>query len=362
MKICIISSQIAGFGKIGGFGSMTRTLAKALDRAKCCEVSVIVPLRPGQKPVEKVAGVTIYGLRKSEFFNFSLYRKINADIYHSQNPNLLSVAAKLACPDKKHVITCRDPRSLHDWWTESVHGTWRRRLKNINAYLFEASWPVTWVIRQADAVGVPAHFLKQKVQQLYRRQDVFFLANIFRIPQREANKSSTPTICMVGRLDQRKRPGKIFAIAQALPECHFVVVGVAEEEARQRRFEEQVAQHQNITYVGYLAEDQQQLRAIYDRSWILLNTAAREGLPLTFIEAAGHGCAIVSQVNPDHFADRFGYWAKNGDFVAGIQTLIKNDRWQKKGQLALAYVQKNYEEQAAVAQHLQLYKTLLAAD
>src|SRR5258708_33794725 len=106
MKICIISSQIAGFGKIGGFASMTKQLALALDAAGW-EVAVLVPKRKDQESIEKLGAITIYGLTLKDFFSYKIYRLINADIYHSQNPNLFSFIAQLAEPHKKHVITCR---------------------------------------------------------------------------------------------------------------------------------------------------------------------------------------------------------------------------------------------------------------
>ena len=73
---------------------------------------------------------------------------------------------------------------------------------------------------------------------------------------------------------------------------------------------------------------------ILSKSWILVNTAAREGLPVTFLEAASYRCAIVSQVDPDGFASGFGYHAKAGDFETGLRTLLENDRWRARGEVA----------------------------
>ena len=42
------------------------------------------------------------------------------------------------------------------------------------------------------------------------------------------------------------------------------------------------------------------LSDLLGESWILVNTAEREGLPTSFLEAFAHGCAILSRVNPDN--------------------------------------------------------------
>src|SRR4029079_11879393 len=65
-----------------------------------------------------------------------------------------------------------------------------------------------------------------------------------------------------------------------------------------------------------------------NESWILVNTAVREGLPNAFLEAAAHGCAILSAVDPDGFASRFGVKVEADNFAAGLETLLQGDRWR----------------------------------
>jgi hypothetical protein len=66
------------------------------------------------------------------------------------------------------------------------------------------------------------------------------------------------------------------------------------------------------------------------KSWILVNTAAREGLPNAFIEAAAHQCAILSAVDPDGFSSQFGHLVLNDDFAAGLRALLQDDLWKKR--------------------------------
>lgn len=358
MKICIISSQILGFGKIGGFGSMTKKLAESLHKAGH-EVVVVVPRKKNQKYIEDLHGITVYGLKLSNLFHFKkIFKEINADIYHSQSPNLFTLLAQLAEKDKKHVITCRDPRNLYDWYVEMKYATWIRRLKTPAVYL--AGPLIDYAVRNADIVGCPAHFLIEKVERMYGRKDAILFPNLETFPEKIPVKSKKPAVCFVGRLDKRKRPELVFEVAKQFPEVTFTIIGKAEDTDRQQMLEEQAKKIPNIKMLGYIDKlKSKSISNMYSDSWILINTSAREGLPMTFIEAAGHGCAILSHVNPDNFASDFGYHAETDDFSAGLQNLLEDNTWKKKGEKAFKYVTSLYSEEKALKIHIDVYKKLL---
>ena len=125
MKVCLIVSQIFAYGKVGGFGSLSRLLGRGLLEAGV-EVSAVVPLRKHQKPVEDLDGITVHGYPvRSLLFSGGLFRTIGADVYHSQEPSIATYIAMRAMPARKHIVTCQDPRTRHDWnvfrkyWTHS---------------------------------------------------------------------------------------------------------------------------------------------------------------------------------------------------------------------------------------------------
>ncbi len=107
--------------------------------------------------------------------------------------------------------------------------------------------------------------------------------------------------------------------------------------------------------------DSERLSAILGRSWILANTAAREGLPNAFIEAAAHRCAILSEVDPDGFASSFGARVENGDFAAGLRFLLEDNRWRELGARAGTYARVTFEMGRAVDRHLEIYAALVGA-
>ena len=57
--VCILTSQYFDWGIYGGFGSMSRKLAESLAAAGH-RVSVIVPGRRGQRPLETIEGVEVH--------------------------------------------------------------------------------------------------------------------------------------------------------------------------------------------------------------------------------------------------------------------------------------------------------------
>ncbi|MDP9139361.1 MAG: hypothetical protein M3O62_01030, partial [Pseudomonadota bacterium] len=99
-------------------------------------------------------------------------------------------------------------------------------------------------------------------------------------------------------------------------------------------------------------------KATCEKSWVLVNTSTREGLPNSFIEAASHACAILSQVNPDGFTSEFGYQVTDGDFVAGLRWLLTDNNWRRQGQKARQYALNTFEISSSIDLHEQIYATL----
>lgn len=340
---------------------MAKTLAIVLAE-NGYEVIVTVPRRAGQERVTRCESFTVLGLTLSESINPKLYAKVDAALYHSQSPNLMSAAAMRGSPHAKHVITCRDPRLLKDWLIEIRDATWKRKVRNLALMFFEEGPIVSWAVRRADRVAYAARFLERKIAEMYRiSRPLKFLPNIEDVPKFIPEKASRPTVCFVGRFDRRKRPEMYIELAARFPEVTFLMVGRAEDARWQAALEAMAARVQNLRLLGYLDKfEDTRFYEVYDSSWIFVNTASREAHPLTFFEAAGRGCAILSHVNPDDFASEFGYWARDEDFEAGLAWLLENDRWRIQGAKGHEYVQKHYRFDVAADAHLALYSELLA--
>lgn len=360
-RVCLVTSIFHGFGKIGGFGTMAKSLAIVLVDSGY-EVIVVAPRRKGQEQVTKTSGFTVLGLTMRQLVDPRFYDRIGADLYHSQSPNLMSVAAKLGCRDAKHVITCRDPRTLKDWMIEIRDATWRRKVRNVALMPFEEGPLVSWAIRRADCVAFAARFLQEKINRMYRpKVPLTFLPNIERVPDSLPKKADKPTVCFVGRFDRRKRPELYIELAGKLPNVNFLMVGRAEDATWQRAIERLAAPIKNLKLLGYIDKfDDDRFYDVYESSWVFVNTASREAHPLTFFEAAGRGCAILSFVNPDEFASKFGYWAETEDFERGLRYLLENENWRERGKSGYEYVREHYRYDVAARAHIELYSKLLS--
>jgi hypothetical protein len=124
MKICLIATEVLGWGSAGGFGFATRSLAGGLA-ARGHDVVICVPQPRGTTaPRVRLDGVGVLAYPRLDVpAGTKLLAAVDADVYHSQEPSLGTWLAQRACPDRLHVVTSRDPRMLRDWWLEACYPT-----------------------------------------------------------------------------------------------------------------------------------------------------------------------------------------------------------------------------------------------
>ncbi len=360
MKICLISVEIFAWGKFGGFGRATRTIGGELAR-RGVSVCAVVPRRKGQKPVEILDGITVYGF--SPYYPFEaarLLRNCNADIYHSCEPSLTTFLALRSMPHKKHMVTFRDPRDTTDWKMEFELPS-LNRWQVLHNYLFENNLFVRRCIRRMDRVYTIANYLIPKVKTMYHlRQDPEFLPTPVSLPD-NIEKAKTPTVCYLARLDRRKRPELFLDLAEKFPQVKFIVMGKSRDKGWEAYLRKKYANIPNLEFAGFVdqfaSEDHARMRK---ESWIMVNTATREALPNSFLESAAAKCAILSHVDPDGFASQFGYHAKNNDFEKGLRFLLEDQRWQKQGEKGHQYVKAVFENEIAMKKHMAIYEELFA--
>jgi glycosyltransferase involved in cell wall biosynthesis len=190
--------------------------------------------------------------------------------------------------------------------------------------------------------------------------DPGFLPSPIQVPERAPIKAARPTVCFVARWDRRKRPELFLELARRRPDVRFVAVGKSADAEWDAELRRRYAGLPNLEMPGFV--DQFSGTALSDllgESWILVNTAEREGLPTSFLEAFAHGCAILSRVNPDGLVSRFGHVVENDAFADGLETLLRNDDWRVKGEGGRRYVEQYYELGAVVDRHLEIYSEVV---
>ncbi len=361
MHICFISVEIFAWGKYGGFGRATRTIGKELVK-RGIKVSAIIPRREGQKPYENLDGISVYGFPPNNPFAIKrIIKQINANIYHSQEPSFSTFLAQWFMPHKAHIVTCRDTRNDLDWKIESSLPT-RNRLQVLKNRLYEDNFLVAKAVQDATRVFAASGVVQEKAYERYHLlyHPAFLPTPIDVSSEKEIKKAKKPTVCFVARWDRRKRPELFFNLAKKFPHIHFIAAGKSHDTKWDIALRKGYAKIPNLEMTGMLNQfDNETLTNIYQKSWILINTAAREGLPNSFIEALAHKTAILSSVNPDQFASRFGYFAQNDNFEQGLKWLLENDRWRTQGEAGYKHISNVFATEVAIERHLKIYEELM---
>lgn len=373
MRVCLISTELAGIGSYGGFGFTTRQIAEGLSK-RGVEVYIAMPRRVGQKPIERVDGLTVVSYPSGAYTGLKavlpfagVYRMIDADIYHSQEPSLGTRLAQLGAPEKKHVITFRDPRTIDDWrkqWAPRQLSRFRllRRFRELKFQIWY-QLDVGRAVRVADALFGKAKYTIEKSMRLYRLKNrPEFLPDPIHIQKNHPKKADSPILCFLGRWDPRKRPELFFELAAKYPNVRFIAAGACVNDPERDTFlRNRYGGLQNLEFPGWVDADKKE--KILSQSWILVNTSTREGLPVSYLEACAQKCAILSHCNTDEFATKFGYWAQKGDiedFACGLEFLLENDSWRNLANLGFQYVTQTYEFNRVIDQHISVYEKVLS--
>jgi glycosyltransferase involved in cell wall biosynthesis len=359
MRVCLVSMEIFAWGKHGGYGRATRIIGRELVR-RGVDVSAVVPRRGEQRPSELLDGMTVLGFEpRTPWKSASLLHDCNADVYHSQEPSFATYLAQRTMPHRKHVVTLRDTRELGDWLTELRYPS-LSRLQVLGNKLYEDNPLVQRAVRRAHRVYCAADFLRAKAARKYRLRTVpGFLPTPVAVPE-PVPKAERPTVCYLARWDRRKRPELFLRLAAQFPGVRFVAMGSSRDRRFETRLRAKYASLPNLEMPGYVDQFESPTVAnVLSQSWILVNTSIREGLPNAFLEAAAHGCAILSSVDPDGFASRFGVRVQNDNFDDGLDALLRDGRWRQCGERARAHVLNRFELTSAIDQHLAIYEELM---
>ncbi|MFX0202640.1 MAG: hypothetical protein ACFFCW_41585, partial [Candidatus Hodarchaeota archaeon] len=301
MRVCFLVAGLHAWGKMSGSGSTTRTLAIGLVK-QGLDVCAVTPRRKGQKSVEYLDGIKVLSFNRFSIREqLRIYSTCGADIYHSQEASLGTWLAMKVAPDRKHVITYLDPRNLRDWLMILKSDLSEMHLRAIGAYLYEDTFFATHAVRKADAIFCPARCMLPIVQRKTGLKELpGFMPYPVKIPDSKIRKSDKPTVCFAGRWIQVKRPELFFELAWQFPDVQFIAMGKAESPRRDNYLRRKYNTIPNLKMLGWLDQfSSSSFQEALSKSWILINTDLRGGLPATFVEAPSFKCAILSSLNPD---------------------------------------------------------------
>ncbi|NKB57461.1 MAG: glycosyltransferase [Alphaproteobacteria bacterium] len=360
MHVCLLSTEILGWGPAGGFGFATRSLGNEIVK-RGHRVTVVLPQPRGTSDRRIMLDeIEVCAYPRLAFKQgAALLGEVDSDIYHSQEPSVGTWLAKWARPSKRHFVTCRDPRLLRDWLLELRYPSYSAS-QVLKAAAYYENFFTREGVRRADRVFVPAQFLRERVKRKYSLKVLpKFLPTPIRFPA-EVSKARRPMVCFIGRLDRRKRPEAFLELPRQFPDVQFVCVGAAQDPRYASMIQTRYGDIPNLELTGFIDQfADNRLSDTLGSSWILVNTSVREGLPNSFIEACGYRCAILSAVDPDTFASRFGEHVPDRDFAKGLRKLLQHDAWRARGDAGYAYVKSFNESSVAAGLHLDAYQDAL---
>jgi len=360
MHVCLLCIELFGDSVYGGFGRSTRFIGRELAK-RGVRVSIVVPRRSRERPDRyELEGMQVHQFPPSRPWSaVRILRACAADVYHSQDTSSTTFFARLAAPSAAHVTTFRDPMDAIDWRVETKWaGMPRRGWAQYHRFIDNPL--VKLAVKRADALYCAAEFLIPKTMRMYGlATPPSFLPSPVGVP-REVHKAVRPTACFVGRWEGRKRVETFFELARACPDVDFVAMGGARDPERDRALRNAYGSIPNLTMPGVLDQfTDPAWSEVLSRSWILVNTSLREGLPTTFIEATAHRCAILSFADPDGFASRFGFRATEGALIDGLHHLLRGNRWRRLGEAGWQHVSRVFSVDVAMSAHLEAYARVL---
>jgi glycosyltransferase involved in cell wall biosynthesis len=359
LHICLVCMELFGFGSTGGFGRATRMIGRELA-GRGHRVTIVTrqsPLSEDRRTDFMLEGmrVRMYSPRRP-FSSLAIYRDCKADVFHSQDPSLATLLAMRAMPHARHVVTFRAPLSRKDLRIDRHFGEtgWRGHLMH---YLQIDNPLVHRAVRRTPHRYVAASGIAAKAMAVFgldERPDL--LPTPVTVPA-SVEKATRPTVCFVGRWHGIKQPEHFLDLAEACPDIDFIAVGGAPEIERDTALRARYGHLVNLAMPGIIDQfSSNRLSEILARSWIVVNTSLREALPTTFIEAAAHRCAILSYLDSDGFASRFGLVSRPGELAQSLRDLLQGERWRRCGEAAHEHVRSTFSVDAAMDAHIAAYR------
>lgn len=210
---------------------------------------------------------------------------------------------------------------------------------------FRWVWRVSRLLLRRVRVCVTSPFLRVRLASAYGVdvRDAPVLPNPIE-PGVEGGRSERPRVLFLARVDPVKRPWVFCALARSFPDVDFVIAG--KPHFRGPRTWEPVDVPANVRFTGHV--DGEEKRRLLASSWVLVNTSIHEGLPVSVQEAFAFGVPLLSTLDPEGLASRFGVfvgvWPGDGmealpALREGLRRLLEESAWRRRlGEEARAWL------------------------
>jgi glycosyltransferase involved in cell wall biosynthesis len=304
-----------------------------------------------------------------------ILKSTKIDMFQSEEPGMFTLQALKY--SNRQLIVFQDPFSEEDFRImNKAEIEYRHCLNEENSYkyrelnrlklvlLSQSRNYVKKILNKVSKSSVysEAHFISEKVKKMYNLNYLpGYLPNPYEVKSEKYIKSSNPSIMWIGRFEPQKRPDIALEIASKLPDIDFHFVGRSGEFGPFRdietRLQQKYSKFNNIHFHKFVSEETK--FELLGKSWILLNTSVREGIPVTFLEAMNTKTCIVASVDPDQYTSKFGIKVNGNDYETAIREALKDDTYITKGNLGFQHLKETHEISKVMHQHLAIYESLM---
>ena len=356
----IIDEFFGGAGTAyGGYGFLARKFIAKYIPNEDFEIDVLLGRGHKNQFFAKkyhVDDVDLYSLPKRKFASELWLKKQNYDIYLSIE---LTTDWILKCDrdaDKKLILWIQDPRPKSAWNNviDKMETIKDPSFYNQKVCDIAHKWAVENRVKFISQ-GYSLNPLAMELYNLPEDTPVQYLPNPVDIDfqyEFDVTKKKKQVI-FLGRLEAQKRAWLFCEVAKRMPEYEFYVLGQYFrhlEDNKRMLSHYEIDNIPNLHFVGHV--DGEKKQKLIKESRILLSTAIWEGIPISWLECLSYGTLLVSDLERENLAERFGLFigTVSGDgfdgvdkFVPAIKKLMEDDDfYSKKAKSAIEYVRNNH--------------------
>jgi glycosyltransferase involved in cell wall biosynthesis len=177
-------------------------------------------------------------------------------------------------------------------------------LKSASATSLARVWRWSRLFGRRIVFGTPSPPLQDKVPGAYGVEgaQVDLLPNIIDLEPGVVTKSARPSVVFLARLDAYKRPWLFVELARGRPDVDFLLLGQPHFGDASNWQTDGLPP--NVRWLGHV-DGAEKLRLLRE-AWVLVNTSIHEGLAVSFLEALKCETPLLSCIDTEGVASRFG--------------------------------------------------------
>ncbi|MBR1601109.1 MAG: glycosyltransferase, partial [Alphaproteobacteria bacterium] len=355
----IIDEFFGGAGTaFGGYGFLARKYIAKYIPNDDIQIDVLLGKSKWKFFPQKfhVDNVDLYRLPRQKKLAERFLQKHNYDIYLSIELTSDFVLKHETDENKKLILWIQDPRPKSAW--DNVIDT-MQSIKDpcfFNQKIYDKVHE--WAKKNRVSFISQGYSLNPLAMELYNLPQtvpVQYLPNPvdvdfdFKFDIKKKKKQ----VIFLGRLEAQKRCWLFCEVAKRMPEYEFFVLGqfFRHQEDNRRMLDPYMdGSIKNLHFVGHVDGDDK--KRLIKESRVLLSTAVWEGIPISWLEALSYGTVLVSDLERENLAGRFGTFvgAVEGDgfdmvdkFIKPLKEMMENDElYEQKASAAIDYVRQTH--------------------